>query len=92
MRVLLVKPRHLAAHFGLAPFFRTEPLGLEYIAAPLGAHGHQVCIVDMCFERRTMAKIIRSFRPEVVGISCLHILDTAATLRHVEEIKRADSS
>ena len=31
MRVLLVKPRSSAVHFGLAPFFRTEPLGLEYI-------------------------------------------------------------
>ena len=91
LRVLLVKPRHLAAHFGLAPFFRTEPLGLEYIASALSAHGHQVRIVDMCFERRSMAKIIRSFRPELAGISCLHILDVAATLRHAEEIKRADS-
>jgi hypothetical protein len=60
LRVLLVKPRHLAAHFGLAPFFRTEPLGLEHIAAALGAHGHQVRIVDMCFECSSMAKIIRS--------------------------------
>lgn len=92
MRVLLVKPRHLAAHFGLAPFFRTEPLGLEYIAAALGARGHQVRIVDMCFERSSMARIIRKFRPELVGISCLHILDVAATLRHAEEIKRADTS
>jgi radical SAM superfamily enzyme YgiQ (UPF0313 family) len=92
LRVLLVKPRHLAAHFGLAPFFRTEPLGLEYISSALQAHGHQVRIVDMCFERRSMAKIVRSFRPQLAGISCLHILDVAATLHHVEEIKRADAS
>ena len=92
MRVLLVKPRHLAAHFGLAPFFSTEPLGLEYISAALCAHGHQVRIVDMCFERRSMARIVRRFRPELVGISCLHILDVAATLRHVEDIKRTDAS
>jgi radical SAM superfamily enzyme YgiQ (UPF0313 family) len=92
LRVLLIKPRHLAAHFGLAPFFRTEPLGLEYIASALTAHGHQVRIVDMCFERRSMAKIIRSFRPELAAISCLHIQDVAATLLHAEEIKRADAS
>ncbi len=92
LRVLLVKPRHLAAHFGLAPFFRTEPLGLEYIASALAAHGHQVRIVDMCFERRSMARIIRSFRPQLAGLSCLHILDVAATLHHAGEIKRADAS
>jgi hypothetical protein len=88
MKVLLVKPRHLAAHFGLAPFFRTEPLGLEYISAALTARGHQVRIVDMCFERRSMKRILRSFRPQLVGISCLHILDVEATLHHVREIKR----
>ncbi len=92
MRVLLVKPRHLAAHFGLAPFFRTEPLGLEYISAALTARGHQVRIVDMCFERRSLKSIVRSFRPRLVGISCLHILDVEATLTHVQEVKRADAS
>ena len=88
MRVLLVKPRSPAAHFGLAPFFRTEPLGLEYISAALGASGHQVRIVDMCFERRTIARLLKSFRPDVVGISCLHILDAAETVRLAAEIKQ----
>ena len=92
LRVLLVKPRNTTAHFGLAPFFRTEPLGLEYIASALAAEGHQVRIVDMCFERRSMAHFIRSFRPQLVGISCLHILDAAAMLAHAAEIKAADAS
>lgn len=90
LRVLLVKPRSSAVHFGLAPFFRTEPLGLEYIAATLGARGHQVRIVDLCFERQSMARLIKSFRPEIAGISCLHILDTSATLQLAGEIKRID--
>ena len=88
MRVLLIKPRSSAAHFGLAPFFRTEPLGLEYIAAALGAHGHQVRIVDLCFERQGMARLIKSFRPEIVGVSCVHILDVHATLQLAAEIKQ----
>jgi len=92
LRVLLVKPRNTTAHFGLAPFFRTEPLGLEYIASALAAEGHHVRIVDMCFERRSMAHFIRSFRPQLVGISCLHILDAAGTLAHAAEIKAADAS
>lgn len=92
LRVLLVKPRNTTAHFGLAPFFRTEPLGLEYIASALTAQGHEGRIVDMCFERRSMAHFIRSFRPQLVGISCLHILDVAGTLGHAAEIKAADAS
>jgi radical SAM superfamily enzyme YgiQ (UPF0313 family) len=92
LRVLLVKPRQPTAHFGLAPFFRTEPLGIEYIAAALAAHGHLVKIVDMCFDRRSLAGIVRSFRPHVAGISCLHILDVAATLEHARQIKIADPS
>jgi radical SAM superfamily enzyme YgiQ (UPF0313 family) len=90
LRVLLIKPRPSSVHFGLAPFFRTEPLGLEYIAAALGARRHQVRIVDLSFERRTPACLIESFRPEIVGISCLHILDVPATLQLAGEIKRID--
>jgi len=92
LRVLLVKPRNSTVHFGLAPFFRTEPLGLEYISGALQAHGHNVSIVDMCFEYRSIAKLIKSLKPELIGISCLHILDLAATLKHAKEIKAVDPS
>ncbi len=90
MRVLLVTPRSTTAHFGLAPFFQTEPLGLEYIAAALGAHGHQTRIMDLAFERRSIAQIVKSFRPELVGISCVHILDAADTQKLAVEIKQLD--
>jgi radical SAM superfamily enzyme YgiQ (UPF0313 family) len=90
LRVLLIKPRSSATQFGLAPFFRTEPLGLEYIGAALGAGGHQVRIVDLGFERRTMAVLIKTLQPEIVGISCLHILDVPVTLQLACEIKQID--
>ena len=92
MRVLLVKPHNPNLHFGLAPFFRTEPLGLEYVAAALGGGGHQVGIVDLSYEQRGIAQLIGEFRPQIVGISCLHILDLDATLRLAAEIKRTDKS
>ncbi len=90
MRVLLLKPRNADLHFGLAPFFRTEPLGLEYIASELAARGHEVRVVDLGFERRSLSRTIQSFSPRVVGISCLHILDIAATLQLATEIKQLD--
>ena len=40
MNVLLLRPDPGNERFGLGPFFRVEPLGLEYIAAALSARGH----------------------------------------------------
>ena len=42
MKVLLLRPVPSNERFGLGPFFRIEPLGLEYIAAALETNGHQV--------------------------------------------------
>lgn len=75
MRILLVKPRPEADQFGLAPFFQTEPLGLEYIAAALNQHKHSSTIIDMRFERRRLDDILKRVSPDIVGISCLHSLD-----------------
>ena len=90
MRVLLIKPRNVTMHFGLAPFFRTEPLGLEYISSALKAEGHETRIADMGFERRSLRQLIATFKPQLIGISCLHILDVPGTLKHAAEIKTID--
>ncbi len=90
MRVLLVKPRPEAVQFGLAPFFQTEPLGLEYVAAALEAAGHTIAIADLRFDRRPLARILRQTRPALVGISCLHILDVPAAQRLAEQVKGFD--
>jgi radical SAM superfamily enzyme YgiQ (UPF0313 family) len=92
MRVLLIKPRPTAVQFGLAPFFQTEPLGLEYVASALIAAGHQVRIVDLRFERRPIVRLLRDFTPRVVGIACLHILDVPATLQLAAAIKQHDAN
>ncbi len=39
MRVLLLRPVPGNQRFGLGPFFRIEPLGMEYIAAAFEARG-----------------------------------------------------
>ena len=90
MRVLLVKPRPDALQFGLAPFFQTEPLGLEYIAAGLKQRNHRVKVLDMRFHRGSLSSAINSFRPDVLGIACLHILDAGPTLRVAKEAKSID--
>jgi radical SAM superfamily enzyme YgiQ (UPF0313 family) len=87
MNILLIKPRPTAVQFGLAPFFQTEPLGLEYIAAELERQGHSVATMDLRFERRRLSEILRTRHPAAVGIACLHILDAPATLKLADEIK-----
>src|SRR5450759_1602109 len=88
MRILLVKPASAAIRFGLAPFFVTEPLGLEYLAAALQAEGREVRLIDLRFERSLIERIVRDYRPDVVAVSCVHILDVHAGLAVAEAAKR----
>jgi len=76
--------------FGLAPFFQTEPLGLMYVAAALRPFGHAVVLADMRYERRGIVEILRETRPDVVAISCLHILEAPAALQLAESTKAHD--
>lgn len=90
MRVLLVKPAAAAIDFGLAPFFQTEPLGLQYVASALARSGHTASIVDLRFERRSFRRVLDRLRPDVVGISAVHILDADATRAIAAEVKAFD--
>ena len=92
MKILLIKPKPDSFQFGLAPFFQTEPLGLQYIAASLERAGHVVEIRDMRFERLPLRKILKNSSPALVGLTCLHILDATAVLRVAEEVKAYDPS
>ena len=87
MNVLLFRPDPGNERFGLGPFFRVEPLGLEYVASALRARGHAPTIVDLRFRHRVGAWVRRS-RPRLVGISCMHaleydrVIETARQVRH----------
>jgi len=83
VRVLLLRPR-THERFGLGPFFRVEPLGLEYLGAALEADGHHVEIVDLRLGRLN----VRGKQPDLIGISCIHSVDVPETLRLARELKR----
>jgi radical SAM superfamily enzyme YgiQ (UPF0313 family) len=87
MNVLLVRPDPGNERFGLGPFFRVEPLGLEYIGAALRRAGHEAAIVDLRFGRR-LARAIRETRPRVVGLSGMHALEYDRLLETAREIRR----
>jgi len=46
-----------------------------YLAAALRSAGHSVHLADMRFERRGIPDILRESQPDLVAISCLHILE-----------------
>ncbi len=88
MNILLLRPNPGNEQFGLGPFFRVEPLGLEYVAAALLARGHAVTIADLRF-RPGAAAWVRRTRPRVVGISCLHALEYDRVVETAREVRRA---
>jgi len=87
MHILLLRPTARET-LGLGPFFRTEPLGLEYVAASLLAAGHTASVADLRIDRSLTAVLARSRRPDVVGISCIHTLDVPASVDLAHRARR----
>src|SRR5205085_6263333 len=87
MDVLFIRPDPGNERFGLGPFFRVEPLGLEYIAAALKRSGTNVTVVDERFGR-SLASWLGRTRPRVVGISSLHALEYDRVLEVARLVKR----
>jgi radical SAM superfamily enzyme YgiQ (UPF0313 family) len=86
MNILLLRPVPGNERFGLGPFFRIEPLGMEYIAAALEAHGHRVTLADLRFSRG-LDHQIRQTRPALVGIAAMHALETDEVLALAAQVR-----
>jgi radical SAM superfamily enzyme YgiQ (UPF0313 family) len=86
MKILLLRPVPGNERFGLGPFFRIEPLGMEYIAAALEARGHRVSLVDLRFHAPVETHI-RSLRPDLVGIAAMHALETDDVLALASRVR-----
>jgi radical SAM superfamily enzyme YgiQ (UPF0313 family) len=91
MRVLLVRPICPNERFGLGPYFRVEPLGMEYIASALLKRGHEVKLADLRFGA-PLGTLLRRFRPRLVGIANMHTVDIPAALEVARDVKRYDRS
>jgi radical SAM superfamily enzyme YgiQ (UPF0313 family) len=87
MRVLLLRPVPGNDRFGLGPFFRIEPLGMEYIASALEARGHDVALADLRFSRSVEQHLSR-LRPGLVGIAGMHALETDDVLALAARVRR----
>lgn len=85
MHVLLLRPVPGNERFGLGPFFRIEPLGMEYIAAALEAGGHTVTLADLRFSK-SLDHQLRT-RPGLVGIAAMHALETDDVLALARRVR-----
>lgn len=88
MQVSLLRPIPQNERFGLGPFFRIEPLGLEYVGAALEAAGHRVTVRDLRFSR-SVERCLQTDRPGLVGVACMHALEIDDTLALVARIRAA---
>ena len=88
MNVLLLRPAPQNQRFGLGPFFRIEPLGLEYIAAALEAEGHRVTLRDLRFAP-PVERIVAAARPSIVGVACMHALEIDDAVDVIRRVRRA---
>jgi radical SAM superfamily enzyme YgiQ (UPF0313 family) len=88
MHVLLLRPVPGNERFGLGPFFRIEPLGMEYIAAALEARGHAVTLADLRFSR-SVEQQIRAARPGLIGVAAMHALETDDVLALAGRVRAA---
>lgn len=86
MNVLLLRPVPGNERFGLGPFFRTEPLGLEYIARALETKGHRAQVADLRFSRR-VEHYLTAHRPALVGIACMHALEIDDAVALAERVR-----
>lgn len=87
VRILLVRPIPENERFGLGPFFRIEPLGMQYIAAALARDGHDVVLADLRFSRE-VEYYLRTVRPSLVGIAAMHALETDNVRELAARIRR----
>ncbi len=87
MNVLLLRPVPGNERFGLGPFFRIEPLGMEYIAVALERDGHEVTLADLRFSR-PLEQVMRSSRPALVGIAAMHALESDEVMDLVRHVRR----
>ena len=87
MKVLLLRPDPGNERFGLGPFFRVEPLGLEYIGAALRAREHEVTIADLRFSSSVRSALSRA-GARLVGLSAMHALEYDQVLDAARRVRR----
>lgn len=87
MRILLISTNREKIPYPV------EPIGLTYIASSLQGAGHEVRVIDLCFEDDGAAEVVREisgFGPELIGLSIRNVdnLTYPKSVFYLPEIKK----
>ncbi|HJU05279.1 MAG TPA: hopanoid C-3 methylase HpnR [Nitrospiraceae bacterium] len=86
MRFLAVHPSPLMY---TKIYLRLEPLGLELVAEAVRQAGHETRLIDLQVEtQRDYARLIQTWRPDVVGFSCNYLANVPEVIDLAKLTKR----
>lgn len=91
MRVLLIRPRPHKETIGLQNVMICEPLELEYLSSNIEPLGHDVFIVDMILEKKSISYFLKRYKPDVVGITG-YIAHVNVIKDYALEVKKYDKN
>lgn len=66
MKVMLVRPKPHKNSLGLSDLMTCEPIELEYVASLCKSLGHNVVLVDMILEKKSLKELVIEEKPKVV--------------------------
>ena len=90
MNILLIRPPRIKQAITLSDFMFSEPLGLEMIYGVLKAN-HDVEIFDMMIEKTSLSEKLKTYSPNLVGVTSLCI-DVNLVKKICREVKELDAN
>ena len=66
MKVMLIQPKPPKDSIGLWELMCCEPLGLEYVGTALKNEGHEVVLIDLALEKKSLEFFLKAESPEIV--------------------------
>lgn len=86
MKILLIRPKPSNKSIGLHNLMVCEPLELEYVAAFLKQHGHEVYLRDMILENQNLEFFLSQIIPDMVGFTS-YITHVNVVKKYAQEVK-----
>ena len=69
MKILLIRPRPHSETIGLQSVMICEPLELMTLKSVLKANNHDVTIIDMILEKKSLLYFLKKYNPDVIGFT-----------------------
>lgn len=66
MKIMLVRPKPHKNSLGLTDLMTCEPIELEYVSTLIKELGHEVNVVDMILEKKSLDELVREYNPKIV--------------------------